>query len=124
MKRFLKIAPLAFLLFFAVSHQAFSFESLHPTKGVSTFTKGGKYAKKLPLPGLDSTRKLHGAIPNRNTLNRLGADDLLQLRKDAKLSVKERIRVNSERGYHRPHGQRQAQEQQLTKDIDRILSTR
>lgn len=74
------------------------------------------------LPALDSTGKVHGKLPKRQDLDKYSPDELSQLQDELRQSVKQRIRKNIELGSDKAHGERQADEQQLIKDIDKHLS--
>lgn len=73
------------------------------------------------LPVLDRTGKVHGPLPRPENLGRYSRDELTQLQRDLRSSVQERIRRTSELGPDRAHGQRQAAEQQLIHQIDKLL---
>ena len=81
------------------------------------------------LPSLDTTGKVHGALPQVKDLSKYTRDQLLQFRNDLKASVKKRIETTVKHGRDRPHGQRQGQEQEqeqeqeqdLIKSIDKRL---
>lgn len=51
MRRSLKITPLTVFLFFALSHQAFSYSSAESHQGVSTSLKGVNVVRNLTLSG-------------------------------------------------------------------------
>ena len=74
-----------------------------------------------PLPGVDGTGKVHGKLPRPSDLSKYSREELEVFRDNLKKSVKERIRKTDELGRDRAHGQRQAEEQQLIKSIDKFL---
>ncbi|WP_242166346.1 RHS repeat-associated core domain-containing protein [Lysobacter sp. M15] len=81
--------------------------------------------RKLPeLPSLDSTGKVHGALPNVRDLGRYDASDLKSLKGDLEKSVQKRIEVTVQKGSDYGHSARQAAEQQLIKRIDKHLQDR
>lgn len=82
------------------------------------------FCSKAGLPGLDSTGKVHGALPSRTELDGYASDELEQFKSDLEQSVQERIRRTTELGPDKPHGERQAAEQQLIQDIVKILEGR
>jgi Pretoxin HINT domain len=77
-----------------------------------------------PLPELDSTGKVHGELPKPQDLGKYPKEDLAQLRNELEKSAQERIRKNVELGSDKPHGQRQGQEQDLIKSIDKFLNNK
>jgi len=77
-----------------------------------------------PLPALDATGKVHGDLPKASELGEHSADDLRQLLGELKQSVQERIRKTVELGPHKPHGERQAAEQELIRQIESNLKRR
>lgn len=77
-----------------------------------------------PLPGIDSTGKVHGDLPKIKDLKKLSNEQLEELLQDLKQSVPRRIDVTIEKGSHRPHGARQGAEQVLIKSIEKILRDR
>ncbi|MCG8462174.1 MAG: RHS repeat-associated core domain-containing protein, partial [Holophagales bacterium] len=81
---------------------------------------GKKTLRKLPR--LDSTGKVHGELPRPKDFPDYEVDNLRQLHEELQVSVWERIRKTEELGRHRPHGQRQGAEQDLTLDLERYLS--
>lgn len=83
---------------------------------------GGSKGSSPELPALDSTGKVHGKLPNPGDLGKYSSDELRQLQSELRQSVQERIRKTIELGSDRAHGQRQAAEQQLIKQIDKHLS--
>jgi len=95
-----------------------------PTEGGSALAQGlAAMAGTGPsdLPGLDITGKVHGRLPRRPDFSKYSRDQLEQLLRELKKSVRERIRKNAELGRHKPHGQRQAAEQQLMKQLEKYL---
>ena len=86
MKRLLKIAPLAILLFFAASHQAFSLSFEKSTLGVSTATKGGSVVTRTGKSGL----KLGKKLTDKQAIARLrrGQDVMSNSRQKAKQLMK------------------------------------
>ena len=75
--------------------------------------------------GWDPNRgKVHGTLPKAGELRRYSPDELRQLKGELELSVQERIRKNVERGPDIPHGQRQADEQLLIRQIVKHLEGR
>jgi len=88
--------------------------------GVLVHNKAMKVNRK-PLPELDSTGKVHGDLPRAQDLDKYPLDELERLRDQLEQSVQERIRVTSRLGRDKAHGQRQAAEQQLSKQIDKLL---
>lgn len=76
---------------------------------------------KKALPALDRTGKVHGELPRAEDLGQYSRDELEQLQQELRQSVQERIRKTSELGRDRAHGQRQAAEQQLIIQIEKIL---
>ena len=73
------------------------------------------------LPAMDRTGKVHGDLPKPEDLNRYDPDALRQLREELRESVAERIRKTSELGSDYGHSARQADEQQLIHQIDKLL---
>ncbi len=73
------------------------------------------------MPALDSTGKVHGQLPRPKELKQYSNYELSKLRGKLKQSVQQRIKKNIEHGSHKPHGERQAAEQQLIKSIDKVL---
>ena len=73
------------------------------------------------LPGLDATGKVHGDLPKAEDLGDMSVDDLTQLREFLGQSVQERIRRTTELGRDPGHGERQAAEQKLIKQIEKVL---
>jgi hypothetical protein len=76
---------------------------------------------RVPLPRLDSTGKVHGALPHPRNLGDYTTDELLDLRDELELSVQRRIEKNIALGHDKPHAQRQAAEQDLIKSIEKHL---
>jgi RHS repeat-associated protein len=74
-----------------------------------------------PLPGRDETGKVHGDLPERKDLSKYSPDELRQFQGELKGSVERRIRRTAELGPEKKHGERQAAEQQLIKQIDEHL---
>jgi hypothetical protein len=66
---------------------------------------------------LDRTGKVHGELPRPKDLKNYSREELSQLKGELDKSVQQRIRKNIELGSDKPHGQRQAAEQQLIKSI-------
>jgi RHS repeat-associated protein len=87
---------------------------------IARAAKGAKGAP--PLPNLDRTGKVHGALPRAQDLGRYSPDELRVLQDQLRQSVQQRIRKNIELGSDKAHGQRQAAEQQLIFQIDKHLS--
>jgi len=89
-------------------------------------SKGGaaKPGAAKPLPALDSTGKVHGELPKASELGKYSNEELTQLLTELKQSVKERIRKTVEMGPHKPHGERQAAEQELIRQIEKHLEGR
>jgi hypothetical protein len=77
--------------------------------------------ERKELPALDKTGKVHGELPKAEELGRYSNDELRQLRRELRQSVQERIRKTVEMGPHKPHGERQAAEQELIQRIDKYL---
>lgn len=73
------------------------------------------------LPSIDSTGKVHGELPSLKDCCEYDPDDLRILLGELEQSVRERIRKNIQLGNHKPHGQRQAAEQDLTHRIKKCL---
>ena len=88
--------------------------TLAPNYGALKFTT-------KPLPGLDASGKVHGRLPEAQDLVRYSPDELLHFAQDLEQSVQERIRRTIELGPDRAHGQRQADEQYLLRQIRRRL---
>ena len=82
--------------------------------------KGIQREKKLPL--LDASGKVHGTLPSAKDLGKFSDDALRDLKGLLEGSVKTRIGRTSKLGRHRPHGQRQGEEQALIKQIEKHLS--
>lgn len=88
-----------------------------------------KVAKKtkLELPGLDSTGKVHGDLPEVKDLGKYSAEELVIFKDDLTKSVQARIDATTKKGpnatrmQNRQHGQRQGQEQDLIKSIEKHL---
>jgi hypothetical protein len=76
------------------------------------------------LPSLDSTGKVHGDLPKAEDLGRYSGEELTQLQQELRQSVKKRIEVTNRLGPEKKHGERQAAEQQLIRQIDRHLRGR
>lgn len=74
------------------------------------------------LPALDRTGKVHGALPAIQDLARHSLDDLALFQQELRQSVQQRIRTAIELGPDPAHGQRQAAEQRLIRQIDKLLS--
>jgi hypothetical protein len=64
---------------------------------------------------------VHGNLPKPKDLGRYSPDELQQLTGELEQSVQERVRKTVELGPHKPHGERQAAEQQLIQDIAKNL---
>ena len=75
-------------------------------------------------PILDPTGKVHGELPEAKDLDRYAPEDLEQLSEELQRSVQERIRRTNELGSDKPHGERQAAEQQLIQQIEKNLQDR
>jgi len=71
---------------------------------------------RTELPALDSTGKVHGALPRPQDLGQYGADELAALRDDLEQSVQQRIGNNVLFGPDLGHGERQGAEQLLSND--------
>jgi len=76
---------------------------------------------KSNLPSLDSTGKVHRQLPRLKDLKNYSNNESSQLRDELKQNVRQRIKKNIEHDSHKPHGERQAAEQQLIKSIDKAL---
>jgi hypothetical protein len=74
------------------------------------------------LPGLDSTGKVHGALPSVEDLGRYRLDELGTFKQDLQASVQRRIQVTTQMGSDPSHGERQAAEQALIQSISKLLS--
>lgn len=74
-----------------------------------------------PLPSLDQTGKVHGELPSASELENYSSEELEQLRDELQQSVEQRIRVTTQLGSDKPHGERQAAEQELIRQIDKYL---
>ena len=84
-----------------------------------------KGARRAPsLPALDSTGKVHGALPRPADLWKYSAEDLAQLKEELAQSVQERIAKTVQLGSDLGHSERQAAEQQLIKSIEKHLLNR
>jgi RHS repeat-associated protein len=70
---------------------------------------------------LDRTGKVHGPLPKPLELGKYSRDDLTQLLGELKQGVKERIRLNAERGADPGHAARQREEQTLISRITKLL---
>jgi hypothetical protein len=66
----------------------------------------------------DKSGKVHGELPKRQEFGDYDQDELHQLLSELRLSVKEKIRQNDELGFNKSHSQRQAEEQQLIKQLE------
>jgi hypothetical protein len=73
------------------------------------------------LPRLDVTGKVHGHLPEAQDLRARSEDELRKLRDELHQSVAERIRVTKVLGSDPAHGERQAREQALIRQIDKLL---
>ena len=76
------------------------------------------------LPRRDSTGKVHGELPKASELRNYSVEGLRQLQAELRQSVEQRIRVNSAMGPKGNHGLRQAQEQELIRQIEKHLEDR
>ncbi|MFH0899440.1 MAG: Hint domain-containing protein, partial [Pseudomonadota bacterium] len=76
---------------------------------------------RTPLPTLDRTGKAHGELPRVKDFGDYTADELRQFRGELQQSVQKRIETTSRLGRHKPHGERQAAEQTLIRQIDKYL---
>jgi len=84
-----------------------------------------EHSKEPPeLPTLDATGKVHGQLPDAKDLDRYAPEDLEQLSEELQKSVQERIRKANEMGSDKSHGERQADEQQLIRQIEKNLQDR
>jgi hypothetical protein len=90
-----------------------------PPQGAAPAARGTK-----KLPALDRTGKVHGELPKAEELGRYSTDELRQLQGELRQSVQERIRKTVEMGSHKPHGERQAAEQELIQQIEKHLEGR
>lgn len=81
----------------------------------------GRLVSKAPLPSMDPTGKVHGALPRIGDLMKYSREELEVLLGELRQSVKRRIEVTSKMGRHRPHGQRQGDEQALIKAIEKLF---
>ncbi len=92
--------------------------------------EGESIEVELELPGLDSTGKVHGDLPTAEELGEFADDELEILAEDLKTSVQSRIRATNEKGpsatkqQNKQHGERQAEEQNLIKSIEKLLKNR
>jgi len=87
-------------------------------------SEDNKGAELDDLPALDGTGKVHGKLPGTKTLGRYSKEDLEILRQELEKSIQRRIRVTSNMGRDRGHGQRQGAEQDLLKKLERHLQNR
>jgi hypothetical protein len=94
------------------------------TQSLSKGSGTGKRWEPKELPLRDSTRKVHGGLPKPSELKNYSVEELRQLQAELRQSVAERIRVTEKLGSHRPHGQRQAKEQELIRQIEKHLEDR
>ena len=79
-------------------------------------------AKEPPeLPLLDATGKVHGRLPEVEDFDRYAPEDLEKLSEELQQSVQERIQKTNDLGSDKAHGERQAQEQQLIRQIEKYL---
>jgi hypothetical protein len=78
--------------------------------------------KELPLR--DSTGKVHGELPTPSELKNYSIEELQQLQAELRQSVAQRIRYSSALGPKGNHGLRQAQEQELIRQIEKHLEDR
>jgi RHS repeat-associated protein len=86
--------------------------------------KQAEEAEPAELPARDSTGKVHGELPTPADLREHSTDDLKQFQEELKGSVGRRIDVTSQLGPDKAHGERQAAEQRLIKQIDKIIKDR
>jgi hypothetical protein len=91
---------------------------------MSKAVRGGGSEESENLPSLDSTGKVHGELPRSEDLDNHSPEDLRKLQDELRQSVGERIRTTEELGPDRGHGQRQGEEQQLIRKIDKHLENR
>lgn len=82
-----------------------------------------KYSTR-PVPQLDERGKIHGPLPRTQDLPRYSSGDLREMQRNLRLSVKQIIKQRIRLGPDRGHGQRQAAEQRLIKQIDKVLRER
>src|ERR1700733_682115 len=73
------------------------------------------------LPSMDATGKVHGILPKVEDFAKYSRDELTILLKVLKQSVKQRIKVTSQLGRDKAHGQRQGAEQDLIKSLEKYL---
>jgi RHS repeat-associated protein len=72
----------------------------------------------------DITGKIHGELPTVEQLKAYPSEDLKVFQAELEGSVQRRIDVTNQLGPDKAHGQRQAAEQQLIKQIQKILADR
>ncbi len=85
-------------------------------KNFKRLLKFGNY-----LPSIDRTGKVHGSLPKIKDLNKFSKEELEVFLIELTKSVQRRIKVTSRMGRDRGHGQRQEEEQDLIKAIEKYL---
>jgi hypothetical protein len=81
----------------------------------------GLGGKRPELPSIDRTGKVHGDLPNIKDIGKYSKEELGLFLKELKESVQQRIKVTSQLGRDRSHGQRQGAEQDLIQAIEKYL---
>lgn len=81
-------------------------------------------AERPELPARDNTGKVHGDLPTPADLREYPTEELEHFQQELQGSVGERIKATSQLGPDKKHGERQAAEQRLIKQIDKIIDDR